>query len=75
MIKLPTQAAVAMENARLYRTMQMRVQELNAMFDSITDEVMLVNGREQILRENETARHVREQVQESGEEELSVLST
>lgn len=67
LVGLATQAAVALENARLYRTMQMRVQELNAIFESIADGVTLVNGQEQILRENKTARHLREQVQNSPE--------
>jgi hypothetical protein len=41
LVGLAAQAAVALENARLYRTMQMRVQELNAIFESIADGVTL----------------------------------
>ncbi len=67
LVGLAAQATVALENARLYRTMQMRVQELNAIFESIADGVTLVNGQEQILRENKTARRLREQVQGSPE--------
>ena len=67
LVGLAAQAAVALENARLFRTMQMRVQELNAIFESIADGVTLVSGQEQILRENKTARHLREQVQNSPE--------
>src|SRR6266571_724366 len=37
---LASQASVALENARLYRLTQMRAQELNAIFESITDGVI-----------------------------------
>lgn len=60
LVGLAAQAAVALENARLYRTAQMRAQQLDAIFESIADGVTLVDRRGNILRENGTARHLRE---------------
>jgi signal transduction histidine kinase/GAF domain-containing protein len=62
---LAAQAAVALENARLYRVVQMRAQELNAIFESIADGVTQVDRHGTILRENGTARRLREQLQRS----------
>jgi signal transduction histidine kinase/GAF domain-containing protein len=67
LIGLASQAAVALENARLYHSIQMRSQELNAIFENIADGITLINGQEQILRENETARRLRNYVQGSPE--------
>jgi two-component system phosphate regulon sensor histidine kinase PhoR len=64
LVGLAAQAAVALENARLYHTAQMRAQELNAIFESIADGVTLINNHGTILRENRTARLLREQLQE-----------
>ncbi len=63
LVGLAAQASVALENARLYRTMQMRVQELNTIFESIADGVTLVDGQARILRENKAAHLLRERVQ------------
>ncbi len=63
LVGLAAQASVALENARLYRAMQMRVQELNTIFESIADGVTLVDGQARILRENKAAHLLREQVQ------------
>lgn len=60
LVGLAAQAAVAIENARLYRVVQMSAQELNAIFESISDGVTLVDHTGSILRENSTARHLRE---------------
>lgn len=60
LVGLAAQAAVALENARLYRTAQMRARQLDAIFESIADGVTLVDRRGNILRENGTARHLRE---------------
>ncbi|MFL5690345.1 MAG: ATP-binding protein [Ktedonobacteraceae bacterium] len=60
LVGLAAQAAVALENARLYRTAQMRAQQLDAIFDSITDGVTLVDHQGIILRENGSARRLRE---------------
>jgi signal transduction histidine kinase len=64
LVGLAAQAAVALENARLYHMAQMRAQELNAIFESIADGVTLVDRQGTILRENGTARHLREQLQD-----------
>jgi signal transduction histidine kinase/GAF domain-containing protein len=63
-VGLAAQAAVALENARLYHMTQMRAQELNAIFESIADGVTLVDRKGNIRRENGPARHLREQLQE-----------
>jgi signal transduction histidine kinase len=65
LVGLAAQAAVALENARLYHMLQMRAQELNAIFESIADGVTLVDRQGNIRRENSTARHLREQLQAS----------
>ncbi len=65
LVGLAAQAAVALENARLYHMAQMRAQELNAIFESIADGVTQVDRQGNIRRENSTARHLREQLQES----------
>jgi two-component system phosphate regulon sensor histidine kinase PhoR len=65
LVGLAAQAAVALENARLYHMLQMRAQELNAIFESIADGVTLVDRQGNIRRENSTARHLREQLQVS----------
>ena len=62
---LASQAAVAIENARLYDALQMRVQEMNAIFEHIADGVILVDGQGRILRENSTARQLRETLLQS----------
>ncbi len=67
LVGLAAQAAVALENARLYRAAQMRARELNAIFESIADGVALVDNEGNILRENSIARHLRELLKESPE--------
>ncbi len=57
---LAAQASVALENARLYRTAQLRAQQLDAIVESIADGVTLVDRQGKILRENGTARRLRE---------------
>ncbi len=71
---LAAQAAVALENARLYRMAQMRAQELNAIFESIADGVTLVDRQGNILRENGTARRLREQLQGSSNGQQAIES-
>ena len=72
---LAAQAAVALENARLYRNVQMRAQELDAIFESIADGVTLVDRQGRILRENGTARRLRENlaVDPQGRDALEAL--
>ncbi|GCE23810.1 GAF domain-containing protein [Dictyobacter kobayashii] len=62
MLGLAAQAAVALENARLYQATQMRARELTAIFQSIADGIILVDQRGTILRENERARQLRQQL-------------
>jgi len=75
LVGLAAQAAVALENARLYNSVQMRAQELNAIFESITDGITLVDSHGTLLRENGTARRLREALEkrEQGHETLDAL--
>ncbi len=75
LVGLASQAAVALENARLYRSVQMRVQELDAIFETIVDGVTLIDTHEHILRENSSARRLRERLQHypAGEHALEAL--
>ncbi|GCE08627.1 sensor histidine kinase [Dictyobacter aurantiacus] len=59
---LAAQAAVALENARLYQAMQMRAREMDALFQSIADGVILLDQQGNIIRENERARDLRQQL-------------
>jgi signal transduction histidine kinase/GAF domain-containing protein len=59
LVSLASQAAVALENARLYRMATLRAQQLDAIFDSISDGVTLVDGQGTTVRENRAARHLR----------------
>ena len=67
LVGLAAQAAVALENARLYHAAQVQAQELDAIFESIADGVTLVDDQGGILRENSAARRMREAVQDSPE--------
>jgi len=67
LVGLAAQAAVALENARLYRTAQMRAQELDAIFESIADGVTLVDQQGRILRENRSAHCLREDLGDTPE--------
>lgn len=60
LVGLAAQAAVALENARLYRSVQHHAQELDALFESIVDGVTLVDIHERVRRENRSARRLRE---------------
>src|SRR5258708_4158645 len=71
LVGLAAQAAVALENARLYRTAQMRAQQLDAIFESIADGVTLVDHQGNILRENSSARRLRELLESCPEGERS----
>lgn len=67
LVGMAAQASVALENARLYNTVQMRAQELNAIFESIADGITLVDSQGTILRENGPARRLREALLERAE--------
>jgi two-component system phosphate regulon sensor histidine kinase PhoR len=58
LVGLAAQAAVALENARLYRAAQAQAQELDATFESIADGVVVVDRKGQIVRENSAARRL-----------------
>ncbi len=60
LVGLAAQAAVALENARLYHMTQVRAKQLDALFEGIADGVTLVDGQGNILRENSAARRLRE---------------
>ncbi|GCF08681.1 sensor histidine kinase [Dictyobacter arantiisoli] len=60
---LASQAAVAVENARLYHIMRMQSQEIQAIFESIADGVTLVDQHGQIIRENQSAQQLRQQLE------------
>ncbi|GCE30154.1 histidine kinase [Dictyobacter alpinus] len=72
---LAAQAAVAIENARLYNVMHTRAQELNAIFESIGDGVTLVDSQGHIIRENYWAKTLREQLEQypQGKQALEAL--
>src|SRR5205823_3786488 len=55
LVGIAAQAAVALENARLYSAAQAQAQELDAIFESIIDGVALVDDEGKVLRENKTA--------------------
>src|SRR6185437_12118464 len=52
---LAAQASVALENARLYHNAQTQAEELNAVFESITDGVMVYDHQGNLLHENHAA--------------------
>jgi len=62
LLGLAAQAAVALENARLYQAAQAQAQELDTIFESIADAVAVVDGDGAILRENDAARQLRERL-------------
>lgn len=67
LVSLAGQAAVALENARLYHLARLRAQELQVLFDSIADGVTLVDRQGRIRRENAAASQVRRNVLETPE--------
>jgi two-component system phosphate regulon sensor histidine kinase PhoR len=64
LVGLAAQAAVALENARLYHAAQMQAQELDTIFESIADGITLVGPQGEILRENGMAHHLREALEQ-----------
>ncbi len=62
LLNLTGQAAVALENARLFRLSQVQATELQTMFDSFADGITLVDGQGKVRRENAAARQVRQTV-------------
>jgi signal transduction histidine kinase/GAF domain-containing protein len=68
LVGLAAEAAIALENARLYSAAQTQARELDAIFESIADGIMLVEEQGNILRENRTARRLREWLDATHEE-------
>lgn len=56
---LAAQAAVALENTRLYHNAQSQAEELNAVFESITDGVMVYDRQGNLLHDNHAAMDIR----------------
>lgn len=65
LVGLAAQAAIAIENARLFHEAQTQARELDTIFESITDGVMLIDEQGKVLRENRTARHLRESMEQT----------
>lgn len=57
---LAAQAAVTLDNARLYHNAQSQAEELNAVFESISDAVMVYNHQGDLLHENHSATNMRD---------------
>lgn len=62
LVGLASQAATALENARLYSSAQSRARELDVIFESINDGVSLVDLEGEVIRENRAARELRTQL-------------
>jgi signal transduction histidine kinase len=72
LVGLAAQAAVALENARLYHMTQVRAKQLDAIFEGIADGVTLVDGQGNILRENGAARCLRETLTHTAEDQQAL---
>ncbi len=67
LVGLTAQAAIALENARLYRIEQIHAQELDATFESIADGVTLIDSQGRIMRENGAAHRLRKRLEHTAE--------
>ena len=67
LVGLAAEAAIAVENARLYSAAQTHARELDTIFESIADGITLVDEEGQVVRENRTARRLREKLESTGE--------
>ena len=65
LVGLATEAAIALDNARLFSSAQTQARELDAIFESITDGIALVDEEGRVVRENRTARRLRERLEAS----------
>ena len=63
LVGLATEAAIALDNARMFSAAQTQARELDTIFESITDGIALVDEEGQVVRENRTARRLREQLE------------
>jgi signal transduction histidine kinase/GAF domain-containing protein len=66
LVGLASQAAVALENARLFHAAQAQADELDAVFESIGDGITLIDDAGLVLRENAASEHLREVLRASG---------
>jgi two-component system phosphate regulon sensor histidine kinase PhoR len=73
LVGLAAVAAVAVENARLYREARRQAQELDAIFESIADGVTLVDQHGRVLRENRAARQRRAARTAEGKEDDTLV--
>jgi two-component system phosphate regulon sensor histidine kinase PhoR len=67
LVGIAAQAAIALENARLFSAAQEQAQELDAIFESIIDGVALVDDDGKVLRENKTAHQLLKALGENSE--------
>jgi two-component system phosphate regulon sensor histidine kinase PhoR len=75
LVGLAAEAAVALENARLYSAAQEQAQELDAIFESIVDGVALVDDQGKVLRENRTAHRLLKALEKNAEGTEELLRT
>jgi signal transduction histidine kinase/GAF domain-containing protein len=75
LVGLATEAAIALENARLYSAAQTQARELDTIFESIADGIMLVDEEGHVVRENRTARRLREKIESAAEGASEQLHT
>jgi signal transduction histidine kinase/GAF domain-containing protein len=75
LVGLATEAAIALENARLYSAAQTQARELDTIFESIADGIMLVDEEGHVVRENRTARRLREKLESAAEGASEQLQT
>lgn len=65
LVGLAAEAAIALDNARLFSAAQTQARELDTIFESIRDGIALVDEEGHVVRENRTARRLREQLESS----------
>ncbi|HEX9133145.1 MAG TPA: GAF domain-containing protein, partial [Ktedonobacteraceae bacterium] len=75
LVGMAAEAAIALENARLYSAAQAQAQELDAIFESIIDGVALVDDRGKVLRENRTAHRLLKALGKNAEDTDELLRT
>ncbi len=75
LVGMAAEAAIALENARLYSAAQAQAQELDAIFESIVDGVALVDDRGKVLRENRTAHRLLKALGNNAEDTNELLRT
>ncbi len=63
LVGLATEAAIALDNARLFSAAQTQARELDTIFESITDGIALLDEEGRVVRENRTARRLRERLE------------